>query len=146
MKPGHRADVDDGTGLRVQHVLAEGAAAPERAVEIDVDDVEPVLVGDLLGRCLASRDAGIVDEDIDPAVARRQLIGDLGNARRVRHVHDDDLGVQALRLQARAPGLGKLGVAIGDDDLRARLGQGFDAGKSDSLAAAGDERPSSGPA
>ena len=91
-----------------EHVLAEGAAAPERAVEIDVDDVEPMLVGYLLGRRLAPRNAGIVDEDVDPAVAGCQLIGDLGNARWVRHVHDGDLGIQALRFQARAPGLGKL--------------------------------------
>ena len=72
-----------------------------------------------------------------PAVTRRQLIGDLGNARRVRHIHDGDLGIQALRFQARAPGLGKLGVAIRDDDLRSRLRQRFRAGQSDSLAAAG---------
>src|SRR5258707_8794479 len=118
-------------------MLAEGAAAPERAVEIDVDDVEPMFVGYLLGRCLAPRNAGIVDEDIDPAEARCQLIGDLGNARRVCYIHDGDLGIQALRFQARAPGGGKLGVAIRDDDLRSRLRQGFRAGQSDSLTAAG---------
>src|SRR5882757_6074212 len=60
----HRTDVHDGTGLCAEHVLAEGAAAPERAVEIDVDDVQPMLVGDLLGRCLAAGDAGIVDQDL----------------------------------------------------------------------------------
>src|SRR5438445_7155242 len=74
---GHRADVHNGTGLRVQHVLAESAAAPERSVKINVDDVEPMFVGNLLGRRLAPRNAGIVDEDIDPAEARCQLIGDL---------------------------------------------------------------------
>src|SRR5450755_2053573 len=41
---GHRADVDDGPRLGREHVLAEGAATPERAVEIDIDDIEPVLV------------------------------------------------------------------------------------------------------
>jgi len=50
-------------------MLAEGATTPERAVEIDVDDVEPMLVGDRLRRCLASRNARIIDQDIDPAVA-----------------------------------------------------------------------------
>ena len=96
-----------------------------------------MFVGNLLGRCLAPRNAGIVDEDIDPAEAGCQLIGDLGNARWVRHVHDGDLGIQALRFQARAPGIGKLRVAIGDDDLRPRLRQGLCAGQSDSLTAAG---------
>jgi hypothetical protein len=35
-------------------VAAESAAAPERAVEIHVKDIEPVLIGDLLGRRLAA--------------------------------------------------------------------------------------------
>src|SRR5258705_3730640 len=117
-------------------MLAEGAAAPERAVEIDVDDVQPMFVGELLGRRLASRNARIIDQDIDTAVAGRQFVGDLVNTLRVRYVHDDDLGIQAFRLQARAPGIGKLGVAIGDHDLRSRLGQRFRAGKPDSLAGA----------
>ena len=68
----------------VEHVLAEGAAAPERAVEVDVDDVQPVLVGDRLGRRLAARDAGIVDEDVDLAVALDDVVGDLVDLRRVR--------------------------------------------------------------
>ena len=47
---------------------AEGAAAPKRAVEIDVDDVQPMLAGDVLRRGLAARDTRIVDEDIDLAL------------------------------------------------------------------------------
>src|SRR5882672_11960092 len=74
---GHRPDVHDGTGLRVQHMLAEGAAAPERAVEIDVDDIQPMFIGDLLRGRLASRNARIVDENIDAAVTGSQLISDL---------------------------------------------------------------------
>src|SRR5205807_1464791 len=42
---GHRADVHDGPGLRVQHVLAEGAAAPTRAVEIDIDHAPRMCAG-----------------------------------------------------------------------------------------------------
>src|SRR5882724_7846859 len=41
---GHRADVHNGTGFCAEHVLAEGAAAPERAVEVDIDDIQPVFV------------------------------------------------------------------------------------------------------
>ena len=67
----HRADIDDGAGFRLEHVAAEGAAAPEGAVEVDVDDVQPVLVGDLFRRRFAARDAGIVDQDVDLAVPRR---------------------------------------------------------------------------
>ena len=123
-----------------EHVPAEGAAAPERAVEIDVDDVQPVLVGDLLGRRFAPRDAGIVDEDVDPCRARREL--DRRPRRRAPESVTsmiDDLGVVALRLHLGAAGLGHLGIAIGDDDPRARLRQRLDAGKPDALPAAGDE-------
>jgi hypothetical protein len=90
-------------------VLAEGAAAPERSIEIDVDDVQPMFVGDLFGRRLAPRNAGIIDQDIDAAVAGRQLVGDLGDTARVRDIQDDDFGVQALGFQACTPGSGKLG-------------------------------------
>ena len=51
---------------RRQHVPPERARAPEGAVEIDVEHVEPMLVGDVLRRGFAARDAGIVDEDVDP--------------------------------------------------------------------------------
>src|SRR5882762_8170093 len=103
-------------------MLAEGAAAPERAVEIDVDDVEPMFVGYRLGRRLAARDACTIDEDIDAPMGR-QLISDLGNAPRVRYIHNDDLGIQAFRFQVRATGFGSLQIAIRDQDLCSRLGQ-----------------------
>src|SRR6202163_1023148 len=90
---GHRTDVDNGTRLCLQHVLAEGTTTPERSIEIDVDDVEPMFVGYLLGRCLASRNACIIDEDIDPAVTGRQLIGDLGDTVRVRYIHNNGLAI-----------------------------------------------------
>src|SRR5450432_1032835 len=67
-KAGHRADVHDGTRFCVQHMLAEGAAAPEGAIEIDVDDVQPMFVRYLFSRGLASRDACIIDENVDLSV------------------------------------------------------------------------------
>ena len=96
-----------------------------------------MFVGDLFGRRLASRNARVIDEDVDAPVAGRQLIGDLGHTAGVRDVQDGDFGVQALGFQACTPGTGKLGVAIRDHDLRPRLRQGFRAGKSYSLTGAG---------
>ena len=124
-----------------EHVLAEGAAAPEGAVEIDVDDVEPMLVGDRLGRRLAAGDAGIVDEDVDLAVARRRARS-ATSVTRLESVTSmiDDLGVVGLSPSGSArPALGDLGVAVGDDDLGAGLGQRLDAGEPDALAAAGHD-------
>src|SRR5229473_5071382 len=114
-------------------MLAKGAATPERAVEIDVDDVQPMLIGYLFSRGLAPRDARIVNENIDLSVPRRQLIRYLGDACGIRYIHNDDLGIQAFRLQARAAGLGGDRVAIRDHNLRSRLCQRFRARKSDSL-------------
>src|SRR3984893_14576877 len=120
-------------------MLAEGAAAPERAVEIDVDDVQPVFVGDLFGGRFASRDPCIIDEDIDLAVPCRKLIRHLGDASGIRHVHDDDLGIVAFCLEGGAAGLGRLRIPIGNDDFRPRLCQRFPPRKSDSLASACDD-------
>src|SRR5450631_707390 len=117
-------------------MLAKRAATPERAVEIDVDDVQPVLIGYFFSGGLAPRDASIVDENVDLSMPCRQLIRDLGDARGIRYIHNDDLRVQAFRLQARAAGLGGDGVAIRDHDLRSRLCQRFRARKSDSLTGA----------
>src|SRR5690606_18291345 len=102
-------DVDDGAVAPGQHVLAEGPAAPEGAVEVHVDHVVPVFVRDGLGRGLAACDAGVVDEDVDLAVTCHELVGDCGHARRVGDVHLHDLGVKAL-----APQRGKALVGNGE--------------------------------
>jgi len=75
-----------------------------------------VLVGDLFGRRLAARNTGVVDQDVDLAVPGHQLAGGLGDAPGVGHVQDRDLGLVAFRLEAGAAGLGRLGIAVGDDD------------------------------
>src|SRR5437879_3160221 len=120
-------------------MLAEGAAAPERAVEVDVDDVQPMFVGDPFGWRFASRYPGAIDEDIDLAVPCRKLVRHLGDASGTRHVHDDGLGIVAFCLEGGAAGLGRLRIPIGNDDLRPRLRQRFRARKSDSLASACDD-------
>src|ERR1700722_18019334 len=135
----HRADVDDSSRLRGKHMRTEGAAAPEGAVEIDVDDIEPVLVGDGFGRRLAASDAGVVDENVDFSIAGHQLIGRLRDRGRIRDVHDDDTGIVALRLEGGAPLLGSVGIAIRDQDRRARLRQRFGAGKPDPLSGTGHD-------
>ena len=98
-----------------------------------------MLVGDLLRGGFASRDPRIIDEDIDLAMFCRELIRDRGDARRIRHVHDGDLRVKALRPQAGAAGLGRLRIEIGDDDFRSRFSERFRAGKADPLSGARDD-------
>src|SRR5258705_10222771 len=96
-----------------------------------------MFVSYLLRRRFASRNAGIVDEDIDPAVPRDGLIGDLGNARGIRHVHVDELGVVTFRGETGAAGRARLRVAIRDHDFRSRFRQRLRACKPDALAGAG---------
>ena len=71
----HRADIDDRARALLQHLLAEGAAAPEQAVDIDIHMEAPVLVGGVLGADVALGDAGIVDQNVDAAVRLHDVGG-----------------------------------------------------------------------
>src|SRR5690606_35898945 len=70
---GHAArDVDDGAaGAALDHVGDGGTAAVERAVEVDLNGVVPVVVRqgpELLAAAAGVADAGVVDEDVELAV------------------------------------------------------------------------------
>src|SRR3546814_8906472 len=56
---------------RRQHVPPESARAPEAAVEVHIEHIQPMLVGDILGGGFAARDPCIVDQDVDPPIARQ---------------------------------------------------------------------------
>ncbi len=96
-----------------------------------------MFVGHLLRRRFASRDAGIVDEDIDLSVPCDELIRHLGDARGVSYVHGDGLGVVAFRGETGAAGRGRVRIAICDHDFRPCFRKRLRAGKPDSLAGAG---------
>ncbi len=102
-EPGHRADVDDRAASRRQHRPAEGAAAPEDAVEIDVDDRRASRSSrDVLGRGVRARDAGVADEHVDrgPSPPSRAAAA-ASTSRRLRDVHRDDVDGVALGLHRR---------------------------------------------
>src|SRR3546814_9161779 len=52
---GHRPDIDDAPPPRRQHVPPESARAPEAAVEVHIEHIQPMLVGDILGGGFAAR-------------------------------------------------------------------------------------------
>jgi len=120
-------------------VAAKRPAAPESAIEVDVQHVKPVLIGDLFGGRLAARDACAIDQDVNPAVTRHHLVGDLCDTARIRHVHDHSVRVVALGSQGHASLIGERRVAIGDGQSSARLSQGLCAGQTDAAASAGHE-------
>jgi len=55
----HRPDIEDGPFARFQHVPPKGAGAPEGAVQIDIEDIQPMLIRHRLRRCFAAGDTGI---------------------------------------------------------------------------------------
>ena len=81
---------------RLQHGLAKSAAAPEQAVEIYIDQVQPVLVRQRLRQRLRSGDASFADENVDAAfILEHPRCGGV-DLRRIRHVHFDEVGLVAL--------------------------------------------------
>src|SRR5882724_78673 len=91
-------DVDDPPALPGSHQLHRRAADEEHAGEIDGDDLLPVLVGQLPRRKRAARDAGVVDDDVEPALP--VVRGGYGavHVRRARDVGHDRprLGAETL--------------------------------------------------
>ncbi len=71
----------------LQHWLAEGAATPEESVEVDVDDVQPMLVGKVLRRGFRTRNAGVADENVHPSALLHDLGGGGVDLRGVGDVH-----------------------------------------------------------
>jgi hypothetical protein len=60
----------------LEHVLEGGLGHEERAGEVDGEDLVPVLVFELEGE-LVGGDAGVVDEDVEAAVAVDDLLDGL---------------------------------------------------------------------
>ena len=136
----HRRDVHDrapGLGfLRpgLLHALDGVLAAQEHAFRIDRLDPPPLLDRGALGRAPATRDAGIVDQDVEPAVARQHI----GQQRLPGFLRGD-----IVLHEAAGRALGG-GLDVGRHDARARLGELLQGGCADARRAAGDDRHLSG--
>ena len=63
-----RADVDDASGSPFDHVAAGFLAAGDHGDQVDVEDIQPVL-GVAFEEFLAQGPAGVVDEDVELAIA-----------------------------------------------------------------------------
>ena len=89
-EPRAARDVDDAAAARRLHPRRDGLRAVERAGDVDVEDVLPLVRRDLLERAadLAEHAAGVVHENVD-AARRRRRFGDEGVDRAlVAHVDD----------------------------------------------------------
>ena len=106
-------DVDDVAALLLDHLLAGGDAADERAGQVEVDQANPILVGRFLRLAHPRTPAGIVHHDVEPTELRDgprdQRVdlfrhGDVGRDRQcAAAVARDpvDNGVDALLIAAR---------------------------------------------
>ena len=61
---GLRAEVHDPALSLAEHDATGGAAAEEQPLEVDVHDLVPVGLGDVLGAVIGA-ESGVVDEDVD---------------------------------------------------------------------------------
>jgi len=104
-----RADVDDPAPGRAQ-LCEKGMGHVEHAVEVDRHDVLPVLDHRFGGRGegVAAVDAGIVDQDGDPADGRADLRGNLAAFVALGHVEHEATGLAA----GARDGLGGLSRAV----------------------------------
>ena len=135
----HRADVDDLAAARLLHGRIDRLRAQEGAGEVGVDDAVPFLEIERV-RGLADVDAGIVDEDVDPAelaadaldhARDRGLVGDVGGDRDRLDAAPRELGDRRVRF---------LLVAPDDRDAGAGVRQPARHAEPDAAIAAGDDR------
>src|SRR5207247_7552344 len=85
---GHRADVHDPAAPPRGHRLAACTGGEEVALQVDREDVVPLLLGDLRPRP-EWVDRRVVDEDVDAAELAHDPFGHRLDGRAIRDVPDD---------------------------------------------------------
>ena len=140
--------MDEAAGFLRPEMVSGGAADIEAALEVDIDDAVPVLLGHAVEDAVA-QDAGIVDDDVDPAELIDRLLDDpvgavpFGDAVAVHHglaagAADfvDDLEGRAAVLPFARDGA----ADIVDHHLRAMRGHHHREAATDSTARTRDNR------
>ena len=139
----HRPEVDDLAAPLIAHGRKGRPRAAKGALEIDVEDLVPLIVGQLF-RQLADAHAGIVDKDIDPAMRAHHRRDRITAAFCGAYVERHEAAVNAGRRQPGQRRIGLFGVAGGEDHRGARFAQRFRHGKAQPAVAAGDESDAPG--
>ena len=115
-KPHDRADVDDRAAAGLRHLLGRQLGAEKDAGLIDRDDALPALQAIRIAD-RAAGDPGIVDEDVDPAIAR-QCLRDQGHPFGLAgHVDRRGDAFPAGRANVGCNRLSCVAQDIGNDDL-----------------------------
>ena len=136
-----RGDVDDAAGLAVldAEVRSGGADEVEGRGAVQTDNGVPLLVRRLVNDAVP-RVAGIVDNDVDLAVAKLGGATDQrGNVVAVQHITSDGDGLATRRGDSVGDGLALAGVNVGDNHLGAFFGEETGGLGADALTAASDD-------
>ena len=138
-KPHDRADIDDGPTAGPRHLLGSESGAEKDTRLVDRDDPVPAVetIGVADG---TAGDAGIVDQNVEPAIGRQCLAN---QTRPFCFVGDVDLGRECLAT-AGADGGGDhvrvLSKDVGDDDLGTLVREKLSLGFAHAVGAAGNYR------
>jgi len=134
----HRSDVDDAALALLQHLARGGLRAEEHAVEVDVDDIVPVLPAHLLGR-RPSDDSRVIHQDVGAAQRVVDVVHHGGYLLRIGHIAFDGDGLDAQLGDLGGRLLGSLGVDVRNGDSGSGLGQRLRHGATQPLGCAGDD-------
>ena len=114
---GGRRRVHDHAGALGVHVAQLGAHAQPHALEVHREHRVPVVLGHLVQPAEAAGDAGVVDPDVDAALALGDRVEGGADLVGRRHVQSAGLDAVELLRQPRE----RLGVAVEHGDARALL-------------------------
>ena len=131
-------DIDDVCFGTSEQLWQQRVRDGHRAEAVDLVD-HPMPFERQVLECPAANDAGVVDEDVDRAMLRENVIVNVLHARRVGHVHRvAECAVVGFCQQADGL-VNSVCVAIGDDDFAAGFGERLGQLTTEAVAGAGDQ-------
>ncbi len=121
------------------HTPADQGREPERALEIDADDLVEIVFGDLLERGIERRHPRIVDQDIHLAEVLPDSVGHGLDIVPATHMAGAGVGPYAQSLQGRGSLVAGRLLAADDRDIRPGPGERLGHGASKTPRSAGDQ-------
>src|SRR6266851_5191923 len=138
-KPHDRADVDDRSAAGLRHLLGGELGAEEYAGLVDRDDAVPAL--DAVGAAdRAARYAGIVHQDVQPAIGRHRLGDQAAPLYLAGDVYFRGDRLAASCADVAGYHLGVISQDVGNHDLGALRGEKPRLGFAHAMSTAGDDR------
>jgi low temperature requirement protein LtrA len=138
-QPGQRRGIDDVAVPLVQHQRVRGMRPVDDTFEIDVDHPVPVIERQFLNQA-ADGDAGVVEDEVEPAVLGCDLVHECGYRVRVADIEDRRAHLPAFCGDRARDHFRSRLVDVSDHDRRAARGERTDEGRADPRPAAGDDR------